>query len=215
MKILVTGFAPFGQETLNPSWEAVQMLPDEIAGAKLYKRELPVSFAGARYALEEAIEELHPDVVLSVGQAGGRSCVTVEQTAVNLADARIPDNDGAQPRGVSLCPDAPDAYFATIPVAEAVEAVRKAGLPCHVSYTAGTYVCNAVMYHALHAAGRGPSPECAEHADVCGKVPQFCAGFVHVPYIPGQVIDKSAGTPSMALTDIAASLKAIVEVCAV
>lgn len=195
MKVLVTGFDPFGGETVNPAFLAVKQLPKTIAGAQVCKLELPTSFERSVSVLKEAIRQERPDVVLSVGQAGGRSCVTLERVAINLAEARIPDNDGNCPLGTPLEPGGPAAYYATIPVKAAVEAVRAEGLPCHLSYTAGTYVCNAVMYHLLHL--------CAE------QDPNTRAGFAHVPYIPSQVVNKPNGTPSMALADIVKSLEII------
>ncbi len=195
MKILVTGFDPFGGEAVNPAYEAVALLPGTIAGAEILKLELPTAFGRAAAAVEAAIRQWEPDAVVSVGQAGGRSCVTLERVALNLAEARIPDNDGFRPQGQPLVPGGPAAYYATLPIAAATEAVRAAGLPCHISYTAGTYVCNAVMYRVLHLCSR--------------EFPHTRAGFVHVPYLPGQVVNKPNGTPSMALADIVQSLEAV------
>lgn len=137
--VLVTGFDPFGGETVNPAYEAVKLLPGEIAGARIVK---------------QALEREHPDIVISVGQAGGRSTLTVEQVAINLAEARIPDNDGEQPLGTPLRTDGDTAYFATVPVKAMVGNVRAHNLPAFVSYTAGTYVCNSVMYNMLYLLDR-------------------------------------------------------------
>ena len=148
MKVLLTGFDPFGGESVNPAFEAIKLLPDTIAGAEIVKVEIPTEFTRSISCVEAAIKEHNPDVVIDVGQAGGRACVTVEKVGINLADARIPDNAGEQPSDEPLQADGPTAYFATIPVKAMVQNVREHGLPCHVSFTAGTYVCNCVMYSA-------------------------------------------------------------------
>ena len=135
MKVLVTGFDPFGGETVNPAFEAVKQLPDEIAGAEIIKLEIPTIFSKSGPAVEEGIKKYEPDVVINVGQAGGRSCVTIEQVAVNLAEARIPDNAGEQPSDEPLQKDGAPAYYATIPVKAIVKNVREHGIPCHISYT--------------------------------------------------------------------------------
>ncbi len=183
MKVLVTGFDPFGGERVNPAFEAVKLLPDEIAGAEIIKLEIPTVFTRSAAVAEEAIEKERPDIVLSIGQAGGRSCMTVEKVAINLAEARIPDNDGEQPIGQPLREDGDTAYFATVPVKSMVANMRSHGIPAHISYTAGTYVCNSIMYHVLYLADR--------------KFPGIKAGFIHVPYEAGQVVDKPNGTPFM------------------
>ena len=200
MRILITGFEPFGGEKVNPAWEAVRMLPDTIAGAEIVKLQIPTVFSESVSAVERGIHTYHPDVVISVGQAGGRSCVTVEKVAINLADARIPDNAGEQPVDEPLQPDGPAAYFATIPVKNIVANVRGHGIPCHISYTAGTYVCNCVMYNVLHLAA--------------ARYPGIRAGFIHVPFSAEQAVEKPAGTPFMPLMTIAESLECAVEACA-
>lgn len=164
--VLVTGFDPFGGEKVNPAYEAVRMLPDRIAGARVITLEIPTAFTRGPAAVERAIERERPDIVISVGQAGGRSAITVEKVAVNLAEARIPDNDGEQPMGVALREDGDAAYFATIPVEAMVMNVRDHGLPAFVSYTAGTYVCNSVMYHMLYLLDRR-FPACAADSSTC------------------------------------------------
>lgn len=197
MKILITGFDPFGGESVNPAFEAVKLLPDEIAGAKIIKLEIPTVFSKSAVAVETAIKEHNPDVVINVGQAGGRSCVTVEKVAINLAEARIPDNDGEQPLDVPLQEDGETAYFTTLPIKAMVKNVREHQLPCHISYTAGTYVCNAVMYNVLHMTKK--------------NYPNIRAGFIHVPYATEQVVDKPNGTACMPLEAIAKSLEYCVE----
>lgn len=197
MKILITGFEPFGGEKVNPAWEAVKLLPDTVAGAEIIKMEIPTVFFESGAAVAEGIRRYRPDAVVSVGQAGGRSCITVEKVAINLADAGIPDNAGRQPEDEPIQPDGPDAYFATIPVRAVVENVRRHGIPCHISYTAGTYVCNCVMYQTLHLALTG-------HMGIR-------AGFIHVPFAADQAVGKPAGTPFMPLKTIAEGLEYAVE----
>lgn len=196
MKVLVTGFDPFGGESVNPAFEAVKLLPDVIAGADIVKLEIPTVYTRSAEVVEAAIEAENPDVVISVGQAGGRSTLTVEKVAINLAEARIPDNDGEQPVDQPLREDGDTAYFATVPVKAMVAAIREAGLPAFVSYTAGTFVCNSIMYHVLYLLDR--------------KFPGVRGGFIHVPFEPGQVIDKANGTPCMPLADIARGLEAAI-----
>lgn len=200
MKILVTGFDPFGNETTNPAYEAVKRLPDHIKGAELIKIEIPTSFKRSEKAVEAAILEQCPDVVINVGQAGGASSVRIEQTAVNLAQARIPDNDGDQPVGEKLKEDGENAYFSSLPIHAAQKKVQERGLPCHISYSAGTYVCNSIMYNVQYLIHK-------KHLNIR-------AGFVHVPYICEQVVNKPDGTPSMNLNDIIICLTAIIEAAA-
>lgn len=197
MKVLVTGFDPFGGESVNPAFEAVKLLPDMIAGAEIIKLEIPTVFSKSGPAVEAGIKKYNPDIVINVGQAGGRACVTIEQVAINLAEARIPDNAGEQPMDEPLQADGPAAYFATIPVKAIVKNIREHGIPCHVSYTAGTYVCNCVMYNVLHMAAK--------------KYPNIRAGFIHVPFACDQVVDKPNGTPCMSVADIARSIEYAIE----
>lgn len=197
MKVLITGFDPFGGEKVNPAYEAVKLLPDTIAGAEIIKLEIPTVFSKSGPAVEAGIQEHNPDVVINVGQAGGRSCVTIEKVAINLADARIPDNAGEQPVDEKLQEDGETAYFATIPVKAIVQNIREHGIPCHVSYTAGTYVCNCVMYNVLYMAAT--------------KYPNIRAGFIHVPFAAEQVVDKANGVASMSLEMIAKSLEYAIE----
>ena len=197
MKILVTGFDPFGGETVNPAYEAVKLLPDTIGGAQIFKLEIPTVFSLSGPAVEEGIKKYQPDVVLCVGQAGGRASISVEKVAINFVDARIPDNNGEQPLDEPLQADGPAAYFSTLPVKSMVQHVKDAGLPCYLSFTAGTYVCNSIMYNVLY---------------MCEKrYPGIRAGFIHVPYACGQVIDKANTTPSMPLETIAKSLEYAIE----
>lgn len=193
MKVLVTGFDPFGGEAVNPAFEAVKLLPDQIAGAQIIKLEIPTVFTRSARVVEQAMEEHKPDIVIDVGQAGGRSCMTVEKVAINLAEARIPDNDGEQPFDEPLRADGETAYFATVPVKAMVENMRKHGIPAHISYTAGTYVCNSIMYNVLYLIDK--------------KYNGIRAGFIHVPFEGGQVVEKPNGTPFMSLEMIAKGLE--------
>ena len=197
MKVLVTGFDPFGGESVNPAYEAVKLLPDTIAGAEIIKLEIPTVFSKSGPAVEAGIIEHNQDIVINVGQAGGRSCVTPEMIGINLAEARIPDNDGEQPLEQPLQADGPAAYFTTLPIKAMVQNVRDHGLPCHVSYTAGTYVCNCVMYNVLHMAAT--------------KYPHIRADFIHVPFAAEQVVNKPNGTACMSLADIAKALEYCIE----
>ncbi len=192
-KILVTGFEPFGGETINPAWEAVRALPSVIDGAEVVKVEIPVVFGRAPAAVEAAVERESPNLVLCVGQAGGRAKITPEFVGINCADGRIPDNDGYQPAGEKIEPDGPDAYFATLPVKAMAQAMSEAGIPADVSYTAGTYVCNDVMYALLHALS-------TRHPGVRG-------GFLHVPYATEQATHLPAATPSMSIPTMTEGLR--------
>lgn len=197
MKILVTGFDPFGGESVNPAFEAVKLLPDEIAGAEIVKLEIPTVYTRSAEVVEEAIDREKPDIVLSIGQAGGRSCMTVEKVAINLAEARIPDNDGEQPTDQPLRKDGETAYFATVPVKAMVANMRKNGIPAHISYTAGTFVCNSIMYNVLYLLDR--------------QFPGVKGGFIHVPYESSQVVDKPNGTPFMPVETIARAIEYAIE----
>lgn len=200
MKILVTGFEPFGGEAVNPAWEAVKRLPDAIAGAEIVKLEIPTVFSRCGGAVEEGIRACRPDAVLCVGQAGGRACVSVERVAINLAEAGIPDNAGEQPVDRPLQPGGPAAYFATVPVKAMVRSVRDHGIPCQLSYSAGTYVCNCVMYQTLHLAAT--------------RYPNIRAGFIHVPFATEQAVGKAGNVPSASLETIAQALEHALEAVA-
>lgn len=197
MRILVTGFDPFGGESMNPAYEAVKMLPDEIAGAEILKLEIPTVFSKSEAVIENAIQTYDPDVLISVGQAGGQEGITPEKVAINLAEARIPDNEGNQPIDLPLQEDGETAYFATIPVKAMVQNMKEHGIPSSVSYSAGTFVCNAVMYHAQYL--------------IAKKYHGIRAGFIHVPYAEEQMKDKPEGTPFMSLEQISEGLKYAIE----
>ena len=196
MKVLITGFDPFGGETMNPAWEAVKLLKDEIGGAQIIKLQIPTVVGKSIQKIHEKMQEIHPDIVISVGQAGGRFGVTPERVAINVTDARIPDNEGNQPIHVPIFEDGDTAYFSNLPVQAMVQAIKHAGYPSVLSNSAGTYICNHVMYGILYYIQK--------------EFPGVRGGFIHAPYATAQVVDKPQ-TPSMSLTDIAASLEAAVE----
>lgn len=148
--LLITGFMPFGSEDRNPSWEAVSALPERIGDWQLKKLLLPVEFSRAADLAEKAAEDCHADAILSVGLAAGRTAVTPEYVGVNVRDASIPDHAGVQPEGEPVDPDGPAAYFSTLPVREMTKAIQGAGVSAKLSYTAGTYVCNDLLYSLLH-----------------------------------------------------------------
>lgn len=187
-KLLVTGFDPFGGATVNPAWEAVRLLPDRIGAFEVRKLMIPTVFGLAASKAAAAAAVFEPEVILCVGQAGGRSAVTPERIAVNIRDARIADNAGVRIGGERVIPDGPAAYFATVPVEKMADAICDAGLPGAVSNSAGTFVCNDVMYSLLHRyAGSGTR-----------------VGFIHVPYLPEQ------GSPSLPLEQTVAALTAAI-----
>lgn len=190
--ILVTGFEPFGGETVNPSWEVVKQLEGmTIDDCRVVTRQLPCVFGESLTVLNSAIDELNPTVVVAVGQAGGRVDITVERVGINVDDARIPDNRGQQPIDVAIVPNGPAAWFSSLPIKAMVAAMREKGIPASVSQTAGTFVCNHVMYGLLH--------KIRERTNVKG-------GFIHIPYLPEQAA-AHAGAPSMATQTVKAALE--------
>lgn len=197
MKILITGFDPFGGETVNPAFEAVKLLPDEIAGAEIIKLEVPTVFGKAGETMEAGIIAHNPDVVICIGQAGGRSGITPEKVAINFQDGRIADNAGYQPIDVTIKEDGETAYFTSLPIKNMVAKIREAGIPAFVSYTAGSYVCNDLMYTLLYLIDK--------------KYPNIRGGFIHVPFAMSQVVNKPQGTPSMELGQIAKGLQCAIE----
>lgn len=192
MKVLITGFDPFGGEKINPAWEAVRALPDNIDGIEVVKLQIPTVFKKSAKKLFENIDSVKPDVVICVGQAGGRYEFSVERVAINVDDGRIPDNDGYQPVDSPVFEDGENAYFSTLPIKAIVEEVKKDGIPAAVSNTAGTYVCNHIMYSLLYYLNKN-------NLNIKG-------GFVHVPFIPEQVVEKK-NTPYMELTRITKALE--------
>ncbi len=186
-KLLVTGFDPFGGQTVNPAWEAVKALPDRIGDFDLVKLEVPTVFGKAAQTVLEKAEMLCPDAIVCVGQAGGRSKVTPEVVAINLRDASIADNEGNRPWNVPVMEGAPDALFSTLPVHAMVAEAQKQSLSCALSYSAGAFVCNDLLYSLLYR---------YHGTDVR-------VGFLHVPFLPEQAGD---GVPSMPLETITDTL---------
>ena len=201
MKILVTGFDPFGEEKINPSYEAVKRLSDRINDAEIIKMEIPTVMGKSIETLSEKIEEIWPDAVVSVGQAGGANAIRVERIAVNLDDYRIPDNDGNQPVDKPVYDGGPNAYFSTLPIKEMRDALENRGIAAEISNSAGLFVCNHIFYSVRHLcetkyAGKG-----------------IISGFIHVPFVPEQTKDKP-DVPAMELDDIVNGLTAALEVIA-
>ena len=189
-KLLITGFDPFGGETVNPSWEAVKLLPAVLGDYEVHRLEIPTVFGTAAQTVLKKAAEVCPDVILCIGQAGGRGAVTPERIGINVRNARIADNGGNQPVEEIIMPDGPDGIFATVPVAKMVQAIRDAGIAGEISNTAGAFVCNDTLYTLLH-----------HYAGSNVRV-----GFIHVPYIPEQ------GTPNMELAQIVQALTAAISV---
>ncbi len=197
-KLLMTGFDAFGGESVNPASRAVERLEGKTIGdIEIITREIPTVFGDAAEATQKAIEEVEPDIVINVGQAGGIHGIRMERLAVNIDDARIKDNKGNQPEDEKIAPDGPLAYWATIPVKAIVRDLEANGIPAFVSYTAGTFVCNHVFYATRHYAETQGLP--------------LKVGFIHVPFLPEQVVDKKPyQVPSMSEDTIARALEVAV-----
>lgn len=197
MKLLLTAFDPFGGDAINPALEAVKLVADKIGRFDIVKLEVPTVFRKSIDTVAKAIEEEKPDVVLCIGQAGGRFEITPERVAINVDDARIKDNEGNQPIDTKIFEDGENAYFTTLPIKAMVEAIREANLPAAVSNTAGTFVCNHLMYGVLYTLAK--------------KYPHIKGGFTHVPFIPAQVARRTPVAPYMALEDIKRGLEAAID----
>lgn len=184
--VLLTGFEPFAGDRANPSGDAVRAVAAQWqCPERLVTAVLPVTFDGAAAQLRALVAEHRPDAVIMTGLAGGRAAVGIERVAVNLQDARIPDNAGAQPVDEPSVPGGAAAAFSTLPVKAIVRAVRTAGIPGELSLTAGTFVCNHVFY-------------------VGASLPGPRAGFIHVPWATGHA---PGGEPELPLADIARALE--------
>lgn len=190
--VLLTGFDPFGGETINPSWEAVRALDGEIvAGRTIRAVQLPTVFGRSLTVLRAALKRFRPDVVICVGQAGGRPQLSLERVAINVDDARIPDNAGKQPVDRAIARDGPAAYFSTLPIKAMRAALADAGVPAEISQTAGTFVCNHVFYGLMHA---------------LAATPNVRGGFAHIPFLPAQAA-RHAGAPSLAQEEVTRALR--------
>lgn len=193
MKLLLTAFDPFGGEPINPALEAVKLVADRIGDVDVVKVEVPTVFGKSVATVAAAIEREKPDAVLCIGQAGGRFDMTPERVAINLDDARIKDNEGNQPIDTPIFADGDPAYFTTLPIKSMVARIRQAGIPASVSNTAGTFVCNHLMYGVLYTLAK--------------KYPHVKGGFMHVPFVTSQVVNRTA-TPSLALSEIVKGIEA-------
>lgn len=194
--VLVTGIEPFDGESLNPSWEVARRLDGEqLAGATLVARQLPCVISRVNPALFHMLATLRPALVLCLGQAGGRADITLERVAINLVDARIPDNAGQQPVDEPVFPEGPAGYFTTLPIKAMVQALRREGIPASVSQTAGTYNCNAIFYGLCHYIASRQAP--------------MRGGFVHLPYLP-EMAAAHPGAPSMALATQRDAVKTLI-----
>lgn len=195
MKILVTGFDPFGGEKINPAIEAVKRLPDEIDGNRIIKLEVPTIFYQSAKVVKDKIIAVKPDMVINVGQAGGRSAITPERIAINFQAGSTPDNSGKGPKEGKIEADGADGYFTQLPIKKMVTAMRKAGIPAEISNSAGTYVCNHLFYEVQYMRAH--------------KFPHLKAGFIHIPFLPDQV--KNGHRPSMNLNDMVIGLTASIK----
>lgn len=196
MKVLLTAFDPFGGETINPAQEAVRLVPETIGEAQIIKLEVPTVFGKSIETMLCKAREVHPDVILCIGQAGGRYDISPERVAININDARIPDNEGNQPIDEPIFSDGAPAYFSNLPIKAMVQAIRSCGLPASVSNSAGTYVCNHLMYGVLYHIAR--------------EMPSVRGGFMHVPYVPRQVAQRAVPAPCLSESDIARGITAAI-----
>ncbi|MGW6302472.1 pyroglutamyl-peptidase I [Peribacillus butanolivorans] len=191
-KVLLTGFEPFGGERVNPSWEAVKQLHGEVIDdVTLVAEQIPTVFGKSVAVMEQLIQQHNPDIVICVGQAGGRLHITPERVAINMDDARIPDNQGNQPIDEPIADKGPVAYWSTIPIKRIVENMKESNIPASVSHTAGTFVCNHIFYGLMDYITRTSS--------------SIRGGFIHIPFIPEQTINKEA--PSLSLVTIVKGIK--------
>ena len=198
-RVLLTGFEPFGGESVNPALEAVRILDGrELAGTGFHvvTLQVPTVFGKSLQVLREAVTRVQPSVVVCVGQAGGRSQITPERVAINVDDGRIPDNEGQQPLDTAIVATGPAAYFSGLPIKRIVAALREAGIPAAVSNSAGTYVCNHLFYGLMHL--------------INTEYPQVRGGFVHIPFLPQQVVDRNE--PSLSLDLIVRGLELALQV---
>ncbi len=193
--VLITAFEPFDGERCNPSWQVAERLHQRtIAGAEVVALQLPCVFGASLDKLTAGLAAYQPLLTIALGQAGGRSEISLERVAINIDDARIPDNAGAQPLDCPIVTEGPAAYFSTLPVKAIVAALHAAGIPAAVSHTAGTYVCNHVMYGLLH--------------QLCDSAAR--GGFIHIPYLPEQAVNHP-GAASMVLETMVQAVEVAIE----
>ncbi|KEK22542.1 pyroglutamyl-peptidase I [Bacillus gaemokensis] len=197
-KILLTGFEPFGGEKMNPAWEVVKQLNEKEFGEyKIVSKQIPTVFHKSLEVLQSYIEDIDPELVICIGQAGGRADITVERVAINVDDARIPDNEGNQPVDSSVIEEGPVAYWSTLPMKAIVKKLREEGIPASVSQTAGTFVCNHLFYGLMHVLEKNEN--------------RIRGGFVHIPFCPEQA-SHYLGQPSMSLSTITTGIELLVQV---
>ena len=199
MKILVTGFEPFGNEKTNPSWEAVKLLPDFINGFEIVRKQLPVIFDSCYDIIDKLFKSEHPDAFVHIGQAGGRTCITPEFAAINQRNGI--DNAGKEYRDEKIFADGPDAYFTTLPVRKMTDSLVSSNIPAKISYSAGTYVCNNLMYSSLHY--------------IAVNKLDTLSGFIHIPYSAEQAAAHGGGGyPFMDIKSAAAGIEKCISVIA-
>ena len=182
MRALLTGFDPFEGNSINPALEVLRDVRERIGGIEVRGIEIPTVFGKSMERILEVAKEFKPDVILCIGQAGGRYEMSLERVAINLNDARIKDNEGNQPIDEVIYADGENAYFSNLPLKAMMAEMRERGIPTAISNTAGTFVCNYVMYGVLYHI----------HKHNIAKK----GGFIHIPYMPQQVINKP-NTPYM------------------
>lgn len=197
-KLLLTAFEPFDGETTNPSLEAARRVKDKnFDGASIQIAELPVDRYRAIAAALETIRTSRPDVVIMLGEAGGRFRITPERFAVNIDDFRIPDNAGNQPWDEPIVEGAPAAYFSTLPIRAITERLINSHIPAAISNTAGTYLCNRLFFSVMHA--------------IATEALMAKAGFIHLPYLHEQAIPKKVDRPSLSLESIVEGVRLAIE----
>lgn len=196
MKVLITGFEPFGGEKINPSSEIVKALPDTLAGAEITKLEVPTVYGKAAGIVLGKIKETAPDIVIMLGQAGGRASVSVERIGINVNDSAAPDNSGQKIENAPIVPGGPAAYFSTLPIRDIVAGLKETGVPAVISNSAGTYVCNSLFYGTMHGLSSEKRPA--------------AAGFIHIPYLTSQVLDRNL--PSMSFETMLKGIEKAVEI---
>ncbi|MBE6562059.1 MAG: pyroglutamyl-peptidase I [Ruminococcaceae bacterium] len=195
MRFLLTGFAPFGGSRINPSYEAVKRIPEQLGGHTVIRAEIPVEYDRCGEVLLSLIDEHDPDCVLCIGQAAGRSGISLENIAVNVKAASVPDNAGVLCSGEKIAPDGAESLQARLPLKELCTLLTEADIRAKISYSAGTYVCNNLLYHLLRY---------AEEED-----PRLLCGFIHIPADESQAGDFAEGTPTMPIADVVRALKLI------